>query len=204
MSAETIPLDREAMRAVLGAPAHTAPEETHAGRPSLHLAPAPSFSVRKKKLTPIAGALAAVGIILVTLIVQLGLSIAVSEGAYEARALQVELRDLTRVERVLTQNAAKLSSPQNLAQNAVSLGMVQNLTPATLRLSDGAVLGAIAGPVSTAQGSLIANATLDGLPIVDANGLLAERNPEQAAEVASAAAQTPIPWEGPLPAPVTH
>jgi hypothetical protein len=82
--------------------------------------------------------------------------------------------------------------------------MVQNLTPATLRLSDGAVLGAIAGPVSTAQGSLIANATLDGLPIVDANGLLAERNPEQAAEVASAAAQTPIPWEGPLPAPVTH
>lgn len=204
MSAETVPLDSVRLAAAVGASSPAPHREKSDGRSRLRLAPLPAPQWAKRRLTPVAGALTAVGIILVTLVAQLGLSIAISEGAYEARALQVELRDLTRVERVLTQNAAKLSSPQNLAQNAVSLGMVQNLTPATLRLSDGAVLGAIDGPISHAQGSLIANATLDGLPMVDADGLLTDRNPEQAAELAAAAQQTPIVWEGPLPAPVTH
>lgn len=150
------------------------------------------------------GALAAVGLILATLFAQLGLSIAVSDGAYEARALQVELRDLTRVERVLSQNTDKLASPQNLADNAAQLGMVQNTTPATLRLSDGAVLGSLAGPTSAVAGSRVPNATLVGLPVVDADGLLTERNPEQAAQAAAVAATAAIPWEGPLPAPQTH
>jgi len=150
------------------------------------------------------GALAAVAVILVTLISQLGLSIAVSEGAYEARALQLELRDLTRVERVLTQNTAKLASPQNLAENAAELGMVQNTTPATLRLSDNAVLGSLRGKTTAASTNRVSNAALEGLPMVDANGLLIDRDPKQAAAATAAATLTPVPWEGLLPAPNTH
>lgn len=169
-------------------------------KPELQLVEAP----RKKGLGALAGSLTAVAVILVTLFAQLGLSIAVSEGAYEARALQLELRDLTRVERVLSQNAAKLASPQNLAVNAAQLGMVQNTTPATLRLSDGAVLGTLEGPTAAVATNTVSNVSLEGLPIVDADGLLVDRDPEQAVAAAATQANTPVPWEGALPAPQTH
>jgi hypothetical protein len=207
VNASTVPLDRDELRlAVSTSSVHSQPGDPtpHSVRPDLRLAPEPAPIARKRLMSPLAGALAAVGVILVTLIAQLGLSIAVSEGAYEARALQVELRDLTRVERVLSQNAAKLSSPQNLVDNAVRLGMVQNTTPATLRLSDAVVLGNLSGPTTAVAGNLVANSTLEGLPVIDANGLLSERNPEQAALAAAAANTAPISWEGPLPAPQTH
>lgn len=204
MSANTVPLDRDALQQAAGdadwlisAPARQA----HA-KPELRIVP--GDRPRARRMSPLMGALTAVGVILVTLFAQLGLSIAVSEGAYEARALQVELRDLTRVERVLSQNTGKLASPQNLADNAAKLGMVQNTTPATLRLSDGAVLGTLAGPTAAVTENLVPNSTLEGLPVVDADGLLTERNPEQAEQAAAAAATAAIPWEGPLPAPQTH
>lgn len=206
MSMNTVPLDREQLNsAVHGADwlsdQPLSPRET-SERPALRLAPAPQ--ARKRGMNALAGSLTAVAVILVTLFAQLGLSIAVSEGAYEARALQLELRDLTRVERVLTQNAAKLASPQNLAANAAQLGMVQNTTPATLRLSDGAVLGTLGGPTSAVASNVVPNATLEGLPIIDANGLLIDRNPEQAAAAAAVVSNAPVPWEGALPAPQTH
>ncbi len=200
MNAQTVPLDRDELRrAVEGAAPALTPVPS--ARPELHLVRA---APRRRRLTPLSGALTAVAVILVTLFAQLGLSIAVSEGAYEARALQLELRDLTRVERVLALNADKLASPQNLADNAVRLGMVQNTTPATLRLSDNAVLGTLAGATSAVSGSLVPNATLEGLPVVDADGLLTERNAEQAAAAAEVPANAPVAWEGALPAPQTH
>lgn len=204
MSATTVPLNREdlAMTSsfVAGHPDRSGPSTISQPR----LRPVSSSTTRGRKLSPLVGALTAVGVILVTLFAQLGLSIAVSEGAYESRALQSELKDLTRVERVLSQNTAKLASPQNLAENAATLGMVQNSTPATLRLSDGAVLGSLGASTSAVAGNVIPNQTLDGLPVVDADGLLTERNPEQAAKAAAEAAGTAIAWEGPLPAPQTH
>lgn len=205
MSANTVPLDREMLAAAtdvdwLGDQPFAAPG-TEAGS---HLRLAPEPAPKKRGLGPLAGALTAVGVILVTLFAQLGLSIAVSEGAYEARALQLELKDLTRVERVLSQNATKLASPQNLAANATQLGMVQNTTPATLRLSDSAVLGQLGGPTTAVASSVVSNTTLEGLPIVDANGLLVDRNPEQAAQASAIVANAPVAWEGALPAPQTH
>lgn len=204
MSASTVPLDRDALRQATGdvdwlvdSPVRQTPSKPE-------LTAVPNTHRRVRKVSPLVGAFAAVVLILVTLFAQLGLSIAVSDGAYEARALQVELRDLTRVERVLLQNTDKLASPQNLADNAAKLGMVQNATPATLRLSDGAVLGTLGGPNTAVAGNLVPNATLVGLPVVDADGLLTERNPEQAAQAAAATATSAIPWEGPLPAPQTH
>ncbi|MBU3994291.1 MAG: hypothetical protein KKF42_00710, partial [Actinobacteria bacterium] len=108
-----------------------------------HLRPAATLAPRARlyRLSPLWGALTAVGIVLGIFATQLGLSIAVSQGAYEARALELEQRDLQRVERVLSQNVNKLASPQNLADNAAALGMVQNSNPATIRLSDNVVLG---------------------------------------------------------------
>lgn len=196
MNASTVPLDRDELLVATGAPG-----QPWATQPPLRLAPA---AAPRRRATPLSGALAAVGLILGVLFAQLGLSIAVSAGAYEARALQLELRDLTRVERVLSQNVDKLASPQNLADNAVKLGMVQNTTPATLRLSDGVVLGNLEGGTAAISGNLIANSTLDGLPIVDAEGLLVDRNLEQAAAAAAGAATAAIAWEGALPAPSTH
>ncbi|MCA0379668.1 MAG: hypothetical protein LCH36_09595 [Actinobacteria bacterium] len=208
MSANTVPLDRDELQLatdeadwLLSQPG-TAPVRAPQPGPDLRIVP--EARSRSRRLSPLVAALTGVGVILATLFAQLGLSIAVSQGAYEARALQSELRDLTRVERVLSQNTDKLASPQNLADNAAKLGMVQNTTPATLRLSDGAVLGTLGGPTAAIASSLVPNATLEGLPVVDADGLLTERNPEQAAAAAAVAAAAAIPWEGPLPAPQTH
>ncbi len=205
MNASTVPLDRDELRqSALDWPLLEPLHPSRSKRPEPHLAPVPEARPRRRTVSPLAAALSAVGVILITLFAQLGLSIAVSEGAYEARALELELRDLTRVERVLAQNADKLASPQNLAENAVKLGMVQNTTPATLRLSDGAVLGAVSGATNAVAGNLVPNATLEGMPVVDADGLLIDRDGGQAAAAAAAAAAAPVPWEGALPAPQTH
>ena len=202
MNASTVPLDRdELLSAVTLAPGRALPLDEHSSPPHLRIAPQPST---RKRRNPLIGALTAVAVVLGVLFAQLALSIAVSEGAYETRALQAELRDLTRVERVLAQNAEKLASPQNLAENAVRLGMVQNTTPATLRLSDSAVLGTIAGGTAALAGNLVPNSTLEGLPVVDADGLLVARSSEQAVLAAAAASTAPIAWEGSLPAPQTH
>ena len=185
------------------APIHGAPirrpnwEAETERRKHLKLAPA---ARRKTGRSPVVASLVAVGIVLAILATQLGLSIAISQGAYEARALEVEQRDLSRVERVLSQNVGKLSSPQNLAENAAALGMVQNARPAALRLSDGVVLGTLESVTSDPRGNIIPNATLESMPVVDAAGLLVPR----AATAQSAPSQPPVRWKGKLPAPNTH
>lgn len=211
MNNSTVPLRREDFDFaqsdagwLQSAPAAPAPDSRGAAERHLRIASAPDSRQARSRRSPLVGALTAVGVILAIFAAQLGLSIAVSEGAYEARALQLELRDLTRVERVLSQNVDKLASPQNLAENAIALGMVQNATPATIRLSDAAVFGSMTPRTTAVQANLVSNATLENLPIVDEEGLLVARNAEQAAQAAAAVAATAVPWEGALPAPQTH
>lgn len=199
----TVPIDVE-RDALLGlgsaAPqpaAPAAPSERH-----LRLAPPAPRTARRPDRSPLVGALVAVGVVLAILATQLGLSIAVSQGAYETRALEIEQRDLARVERVLSQNVDRLASPQNLAENAATLGMVQNARPATLRLSDGAILGSLESPTSEVRGNLIPNATLESMPVVDAAGLLVSRN--QLKATSAAETEAPVRWKGKLPAPETH
>lgn len=197
MRDNTVPveLDLAELRAV-GAPTpREEPRERH-----LRIAET-SQAAHRRLASPVLGGLVAVGIILAIFALQLGLSIAISQGAYEARALEIEQRDLSRVERLLSQNVDKLSSPQNLAENAVSLGMVQNARPATLRLSDGAVLGSLETTTSEARGNLVPNSTLESMPVVDAAGLLLPRNAGAAQEEGAAA---PVRWQGKLPAPNTR
>lgn len=209
----TVPLDRPILdaRSLLeaeveaGATKNALPAQPPASPPGeRHLTPVEALPRRRRRPSALAGALTSVGIVLAILATQLGLSIVVSRGAYETRALELEQRDLLRVERVLSQNLDKLASPQNLAENAARLGMVQNATPATLRLSDSAVLGDLTPRTSAVRGNLIANATLTNLPVVDADGLLVERNAGQAGEAAAVSSTAPVPWEGKLPAPDTH
>ncbi|KAM9862674.1 hypothetical protein ACI1US_01398 [Leucobacter sp. BZR 635] len=159
-------------------------------------APAP-----KPRKSPVLGAIVAVGVILGIFAAQLALSILVSEGAYESRALSIEERDLGRVERVLSQNLDKLASPQNLVENAGALGMVQNVAPATMRLSDGAIQGSLDSATREARANLVPNAQLDALPVVDTRGLLASRT---APQVPAADAAEAVAWQGKLPAPETH
>jgi hypothetical protein len=195
----TVPIRFDAAPAS-GAPA-TAPARRGAGERHLRIAESPR-AAKRRMASPLIGGLVAVGVILVILATQLGLSIAISQGAYEARALEIEQRDLARVERVLAQHVDKLSSPQNLAENAAALGMVQNSRPATLRLSDGAVLGALDSPTSEVRGNLVPNSTLESMPVVDAEGLLVPRSAVGGAQ--QEPIDPPVRWKGKLPAPETR
>lgn len=178
---------------VLRAAAPAAAQEA----PTRHLRLAPAIAKHTGR-NPVMVSLVAVGIILAIFAAQLGLSIAISQGAYEARALELEQRDLGRVERVLAQNVGKLSSPQNLAENAAKLGMVQNSTPASMRMSDGAVLGKLATSTTDPRGNIVPNSTLESMPVVDAAGLLVARG------ATKAPTEPAVRWKGKLPAPTTH
>ena len=75
---------------------------------------------------------------------QLLMSIMLAQGAYEISALKSELREATRTAESLGEDIALLSSPQYLASNATSLGMVPSKQVAFMRLSDGTVAGSLA------------------------------------------------------------
>ncbi|MCS3428595.1 hypothetical protein [Leucobacter aridicollis] len=192
----TVPVEADPIE-LFGAPAPL--RDTSRDRAD-RLRPAPAPAPKPKK-SPVLGAIVAVCVILGIFAAQLALSILVSQGAYESRALEIEERDLGRVERVLSQNLDKLASPQNLVENAAALGMVQNVAPATMRLSDGAIQGDLNSVTREASPNLVPNAQLENLPVVDAKGLLTNRN-AQAAPIVDAAAA--VAWQGKLPAPETH
>lgn len=139
---------------------------------------------------------------------QLMLSILSQQDAYELNRLSGQQRDLNRVSRVLEQNVEALNSPQNLAENAVSLGMVQNAQPAYLRLSDGAMIGDPKVATATPQANTVSNAMLSQVPVIDESGLALNREAQLAAANQAAdqgvATNAPIEWEGELPAPNTH
>jgi len=123
---------------------------------------------------------------------QLLLSIVVSDGAYRIAALQTSQRDLGREQQALSEQLDLLSSPQNLATQAESLGMVlSNTSPVFLRLADGAILGtataADAGEsvITGSAGSLVPNSLLANVPLVTATP---DVDPAIAADAAAAAA----------------
>lgn len=158
----------------------------------------------KSRLTPGVVGLAA-GITAVLIIAaQLCLSILQTADAYELDSLQVQQRDLSRIERTLEQNVEALASPQNLAENAASLGMVQNVQPSYLRLSDGAVLGGSEGVTEAAVSNSVPNATLNNIPLVNPSGEVTARPEGQAAATAAGNTDAPVVWKGNLPAPKTH
>lgn len=181
----------------------TSPEREHhpRSRPQLQLV---SRGLRRSAHSRVFMAATTLGTIAVILATQLVLSILTSEGAYRISSLELTQRDLMRVERVLTQNVDKLSSPQNLAENATKLGMVVNATPSYLRLSDGAILGEIQTRAQAAQPNTVANELLADMPLVGADGLMIDRNSENPGVETKPTVNKPVTWEGLLPAPQTR
>jgi len=106
------------------------------------------------------------------MIVQMLLSVALESGAYEIAHLQSANKEASRSYSQMSQDLDRLSSPQHLALNAEALGMLSNNTPAYLRLSDGAVLGAptsgdgFINLVAPDGGSLVPNSLLADVPLV--------------------------------------
>jgi len=116
----------------------------------------------------VAYALVATAALFVLLLTQLGISIALSDGAYQISALQSEQAELARDQQKFSEQLDVLSSPQNLANNADALGMVRNSNPVYLDLTTGVVHGvpapAEAGPDGTGD-NLIGNTLLEGVPL---------------------------------------
>ena len=106
------------------------------------------------------------------MIVQMLLSVALESGAYEIAHLQSANKEASRSYSQMSQDLDRLSSPQHLALNAEAVGMLSNNTPAYLRLSDGAVLGAptsgdgFANLVAPDGGTLVPNSLLVDVPLV--------------------------------------
>ncbi|CAN5135802.1 hypothetical protein BH09ACT1_BH09ACT1_05500 [soil metagenome] len=121
---------------------------------------------QKRARPKIVYALVAVAGLFVILMVQLLLSIVLSDGAYRIAALQSTQKELGRDQQTLTESLHVLGSPQNLAAQAQTLGMVVNSSDSGwLRLSDGAILktpsaAAAASTVTTTGGGLITNTLL--------------------------------------------
>jgi hypothetical protein len=151
-------------------------------------------------------ALSAVTCVGAIIVAQLLLSVGISQGAYEVSALRASQVELGRTADSVSEDLIRVSSPQSLAANAESLGMVTNSNSAYLRLSDGAVLGAPSSASGSQAGaaSLVPNALLAGVPLVTqvpAGG-------QGAGVAAAAAAGTSVPaavavTDG-LPSPTTR
>lgn len=116
----------------------TVPQTTSPSR-SRHLRALPRPEIRRKpRLVHGIVALAGLGLIMA---VQLGLSLMLSDGAYQLSALQSQSSQLSRDAQGLNEQLDVLSSPQDLGLAAQELGMVQGQASQFIQLSSGAILG---------------------------------------------------------------
>lgn len=72
---------------------------------------------------------------------QLLLSIAVSDGAYEIASLKGDMRRSAEQRQMVQEDISALNAPDTLANLATAMGMVADNNPAYLRLSDKRVIG---------------------------------------------------------------
>jgi|GEM_PF-2012751 len=137
-----------------------------------------------------------VGAVLVIL-AGLQLSIMIQQGSYQLAGLKAQMRDLTTTNQILDEQVRSLSSDQNLANAAASLGMVTNANPVYLRLADGKVIGhpKVAGSGSGVKigKNVVPNAALVAVTTkvaleASTKAALAASNAAKAAAAASAAA----------------
>lgn len=146
----------------------SAPAPSRPAGPRLRALPAPAAATRRRPRVLYA-AVALLGALAIAA-TQMGLSIAMTEGGYVERTLAQEQRQLELDRQSATDALSGLTSPQFLAANAASLGMVITESPAYLRLSDGAILGtgAAAGASAVDVGSRgsVQNDLLQGVPLV--------------------------------------
>lgn len=213
---------------VLPAPTPSAAERRHG-----LLAPVP-VAVGRRRRPRLLYAAIAVATLMGIVVVQLALSIGITNSAYQVTKLQNQQVQLARSYQAASEQVQELSSPQNLALSAASLGMVSNGAPVYLRLSDSKVIGvptpaaAGTGTATSATGNLVPNALLGAQSATDAVPSKGVTHPSAAKHSATAAGPTkssasaqqspggapsgnaakaeitPVPWTGQLPVPATH
>lgn len=143
-------------------------------------------------------------------IAQLLMSIVISDGAYQISSLNAQQRQLDREQQALTEQLNLLSSPQNLATRAESLGMVlSTTTPVFLRLSDGTIVGpegaSASGDVLVGTtGSLVPNSLLGDLPVAQAESPASQEDNAAVGESSSAPTISAKSSVGSIPSPVTR
>ena len=169
----------------------------------------PTREQRRQRPRALAATIAVSGVFAI-LLAQLMLSIQLSEGAYRITAAEGQLVELSRSSQVLSENLARLESPQNLAAQAELLGMVVNSSSAYLRLADAAVLGtpvaaSAQSGVLDGRDSNVGNVLLADVPLVvpasAGEALGVAPTPSSAGPLASAEEPT---GPEPLPAPITQ
>lgn len=130
----------------------------------------PSSQQRRARPRMMHALVAVVGVFVI-IGAQLGLSIALSAGAYEIGDLQDRQRDLERTQQALDEQLQVMSSTQHLALNAAALGMVPGGSQFYLDLGTGAVAAApgMPNPFGCGTGcTLVPNSLTAGLALVSA------------------------------------
>lgn len=187
-----------------------APETPRTPRRSLRpVEVAPTREQRRARPRALAATIAVSGVFAI-LLAQLMLSIQLSDGAYRITAAEAQLVELSRSAQVLSEDLARLESPQNLAAQAESLGMVVNSSSAYLRLADAAVLGtpvaaSAQSGVLDGRDSIVGNVLLADVPLVvpAAAGEASGVAPTPSSPGPLASAEEPAGPQ-PLPAPITE
>ena len=156
--------------ATLGATALASPRQhpRPSSPPRRHLEVAPTRAQRRARPKLVHAVVLLAGVVAV-LLAQLGLSMAVADGAYQISSLQIEQRDLLRDTEALAENLESLQSPQFLASNAEALGMVASGNLPYIDVATGHVsgrAGETGGSVLGRSGGAIGNVTLAGVPQV--------------------------------------
>lgn len=163
-----------------------APRPRH-DRPEL-VEVAPTRAQRRAR-PKVAYAIVAVVALGILLLAQLGISMVLSQGAYTLDSLGAEQTKLSRTQQSLSEELRVLDSPQNLARNAQSLGMIANSTPVYLDPETGRVYGtptpAAPDEATASSDNQVPNALLDPVP------LATKQQPAEAAPSAPAAPAAP-------------
>ncbi|MFJ3383295.1 MULTISPECIES: hypothetical protein [unclassified Curtobacterium] len=122
----------------------------------------------------IAYAIVAVAALGLLLLAQLGISMVLSQGAYQLNSLTAEQTKLSRTQQSLSEDLRVLDSPQNLARNAQALGMIANSTPVYLDPKTGRVYGtptpATPDEATGNTANQVPNSLLDDVPLVAKQG----------------------------------
>lgn len=137
--------------------------------PRRHLEPVAPPRARRRVRPRLVHVVVVLGGVVGILLAQLGLSIAVADGAYRISSLQGQERELDRQEDALAERLESLASPQFLAANAEALGMVASAQMPYLDVASGAVSGAATAAGGAMPGNRITNVTTAGVPLVAAD-----------------------------------
>jgi hypothetical protein len=140
-------------------------------------------------------------------VVKLILDITVSQSAYELKNLKLEKIALTTQSEIIGQQVDSLSSQQNLANSAASLGMIANANPVFLRLEDQKVFGkpkeALNSDGRVAKNN-IASAVLVQRSVLTGNPTIDQRNINSDVAQTSQVNQPVAFSSGVIPASPTH